>query len=150
MRLFHTASPTESLRTITHWWKDHFVRPDAFGAQGERDQAVLREVAADIGLSPDELIEITRRGPRAADELAAVFKELNVDAQIERDNNALLLNDMKRVCVLCKSKRICRKSVSDKIIDANLEEICPNATTIREMQVSHIGNHSHKVTLSLI
>lgn len=61
------------------WWRDHLAHPGFLALEAKHDREVLDGVAADLGLSRDELAEISRRGPRAADELGCAFGGISIE-----------------------------------------------------------------------
>ena len=69
------------LNAIANWVKKY---REAIGLRGELANCGAEEVARyarDIGVSPEELIFMVKKGPHAADELPKLLRALGVDPQ---------------------------------------------------------------------
>lgn len=131
-----TSSRTEDPRatpTTEGWWSDHLAQPEPSAARLARERQDMSPAAADVGFSVEELAEILRRGPHAADEIGAVMRELGLDCEAVRVAHPRELSDMQLVCIRCESKRPCRRAVAGRSIDAELDVICRNARVIRDL-----------------
>src|SRR5271166_1244936 len=75
------------------------------------DAAEYALIARDLGVSPDELDQLVRRGPQAAAELPKMMAALGLDAQAITRAQPLVMRDLQRVCVLCEQKRQCDRDL---------------------------------------
>ena len=98
------------------------------------DRAEFDRIAVDLEISPNELGELVRRGPRAGQELPMLLKALGIDeAALERMQPSLL-RDMERVCALCSHKRQCDHDLTEGTSADHYEGYCPNASTIESLE----------------
>jgi len=102
---------------------------------GQLDREEVHRIAGDLRISPDDLGELVRNGPHAADELPHMLKALGIDEAALARLEPLVLRDMARVCSLCQDKARCRDDLAAGIGDKHYEEYCLNAPTI-----DHLGD----------
>ena len=100
----------------------------------QMDRANLDRIASDLRISTNDLEEVVRQGPHAADELPKLLKALGIDEADLASSNALLLRDMERVCALCRHKRECDHDLAAGTSAAHYEDYCLNASTIAEVR----------------
>jgi transcriptional regulator with XRE-family HTH domain len=87
-------------------------------------------IAGELRVSPNDLNELVRQGPHAADELPMMLKALGIDEDILARTQPLVLRDMERVCALCHHKGECVRDFAAGTAAEHYEEYCPNAPTI--------------------
>jgi hypothetical protein len=87
-------------------------------------------IAGELRVSPDDLNELVRQGPHAADELPRMLKALGIDEDMLARTQPLVLRDMERVCALCHQKGECIRDFAAGTAAEHYEEYCPNAPTI--------------------
>lgn len=86
----------------------------------------VEAIAADLGMSVNELRRVTGRGPGAARELYDRLSALHV----ERNSvTPLILCDLERVCSQCATKRHCRSDLKRGLVAIN-NDYCPNTDTL--------------------
>jgi hypothetical protein len=90
-------------------------------------------IARDVGLSPEELLYITKKGPHAADELARLLRALGVDPQKFRSTDPTLMRSLERVCVSCEHKDQCRHNLSAGTAAGHYQYYCPNAISLKAL-----------------
>jgi hypothetical protein len=100
------------------------------------DEVEFGRIASDLKVSPDDLDELVRRGPRAADELARLLKVLGIDECLLARTELPILRDLERVCAMCRYKRQCDHDLAAGTIAAHYREYCLNAPTIEELKQS--------------
>lgn len=115
-------------------WKDYRE-----GARIDRKLARLgpgemSTFAADCGLTSDQLCDVVRRGPRAADELGNVMVALGIDTDTVRHKHRTAFNDMTRVCAVCSCKAVCRHSIRRGTIATDHVAFCNNSDRLGEFQ----------------
>jgi len=97
------------------------------------DRADFDRIACDLRVSPDDLEQLVRNGPHAADELPKLLKTLGIDEATLADTQPFLLRDMERVCAMCGHKRECDHDIDAGTSAERYEGYCPNASTIASL-----------------
>jgi len=87
-------------------------------------------IASELKVSPDDLNELVRKGPHAADQLPKLLDVLGIDEASLARTEPLVLRDMERVCALCHHKGECVRDLADGVAAERYEEYCANAPTI--------------------
>ena len=90
-------------------------------------------IARDLGLSPSELDQLVRRGPRAADELPKMMAVLGLDAKAIARAQPLVVRDLQRVCALCEQKKQCDRDLAAGTAAQHYKEYCLNASTFASL-----------------
>ena len=96
----------------------------------QMDRADFDRIAGDLRVSPNDLDELVRKGPHAADELPKLLKALGIDEAGLARTQPLVLRDMERVCALCHSKGQCDRDLAAGTAAEHYEGYCLNAPTI--------------------
>ena len=78
----------------------------------QMDRSDFDRIAGDLRVSPNDLDELVRKGPHAADELPKLLKALGIDEAGLARTQPLVLRDMERVCALCHSKGQCDRDLA--------------------------------------
>jgi uncharacterized protein DUF6455 len=94
------------------------------------DDSGYQRIARDLGVSCEELDDLVRRGPHAADELPKMMAALNLDLAAVKRAEPLVLRDMERVCSQCDHKRRCDHDLANGTAAQNHAEYCGNAPTL--------------------
>lgn len=97
---------------------------------GRLDREAIERIAGDLRISPDDLNELVRNGPHAADELPRMLAALGIDEAALARTEPLVMRDMERVCALCMDKARCRDDLAAGTSGTHYEDYCPNAPTI--------------------
>jgi len=100
------------------------------------EQAEFNRIASDLKVSPDDLDELVRLGPHAADELPELLEALGIDKSVLARRELPIVRDMERVCAMCRSKRQCDHDLAGRTIAARYRDYCLNAPTIDELKQS--------------
>ena len=87
-------------------------------------------IASELKVSPDDLNELVRKGPHAADQLPKLLDVLGIDEQALKRTEPLVLRDMERVCALCHHKGECVRDLASGVAAERYEDYCANAPTI--------------------
>jgi hypothetical protein len=94
----------------------------------------LAALGRDVGLCPDQLIHLTARGARAAEELPRLLHAAGlVPAWLELTHPAIM-RDMSVTCSGCLAARRCRRDL-DRGWAPAVQRYCPNAGTISALEV---------------
>jgi transcriptional regulator with XRE-family HTH domain len=96
----------------------------------QMDRTDFERIADDLLISPGELDELVRRGPHAADELAAMLRALGIDARKLARSEPMLLRDMERVCAMCNQKSQCDRDLIAGTAAEHYKGYCLNAPAI--------------------
>jgi hypothetical protein len=96
----------------------------------QMDRTDFDRIAADLQVSPDDLDELVRQGPHAADEMPKLLKVLGIDEADLASAYPLVLRDMERVCALCQHKAQCDRDLAAGTAAEHYKGYCLNAPTI--------------------
>jgi hypothetical protein len=91
-------------------------------------------IASDLKVSPDDLDELVRQGPHAADELPRLLKALGIEERVLAETELSILRDLERVCAMCRHKRQCHHDLAAGAIAVHYRDYCLNAPTIDELR----------------
>jgi hypothetical protein len=139
------ASPTEIpnyprveafLDVVADWIKRYRY---AIGLREELQHCGAGEVARaahDLGLSSDELVELARKGPGAADQLPKLLRALGVNASALARQDPSTMRDLQRLCITCGAKRRCEHELEAGTAAKNFRGYCPNAYTLDTLFVA--------------
>jgi len=98
------------------------------------DRAEFDRIASDLRVAPNDLDELVRHGPHAADELPQLLKALGIAEGDLASTQPLLLRDMERVCALCLHKRQCDRDLAAGTAADRFRDYCLNAPTIEDIE----------------
>ena len=93
----------------------------------------VANIARDVGVSPEELLYITNKGPHAADELSRLLCALGVEPQKLRSADPTLMRSLERVCVTCGHKNQCRHNLTAGTAAGHYQYYCPNAIPLKAL-----------------
>ena len=93
----------------------------------------VANIARDVGVSPEELLFITNKGPRAADELSRLLCALGVQPQKLRSADPTLMRNLERVCVTYGHKDQCRHNLTAGTAAGHYQYYCPNAIPLKAL-----------------
>jgi hypothetical protein len=96
----------------------------------QMDRSEFDRIAGDLRVTPDDLEELVRQGPHAADELPKMLKALGINEASLARAQPLVLRDMERVCAMCNHKRECDRDLSAGTAAQHYEAYCGNAPTL--------------------
>lgn len=114
------------LEAIAEWvskYRDKFSLYNQLGRCG-RDE--VKRVATELGVTANELLELARKGPGAADLLQKMLIALDVDPK----PNPRIMGDLVRLCVTCSEKKRCEHELANGTPGVHFREFCPNAFTL--------------------
>jgi len=121
------------LEAIANWVKKYRY---AVGLRNELAHCGAEEVARtahDVGMSPDELIYVANKGPRAADELPKLLRALGVDPQKLKSDDPGLMRSLQRICISCGHKDQCQHNLAMGTAADNYRDYCPNAMSLNAL-----------------
>jgi hypothetical protein len=111
---------------LEHWQESNEIR--------QLDSTEFDRIASDLQVSSNDLIELVRRGPHAADELPKLLKLLGIDEAALARAQPLILHDMERVCAMCHEKGQCDRHLAAGTSAEHYEGYCLNAATIKTLE----------------
>lgn len=100
------------------------------------DGDTIRQIARDCGIQPDQLIELAKAGPNAADEMIAMMKALNIDPTEVAALYQQQFRDMQVNCSHCQSKDECRKDLAAGTAAQHFNDYCQNADHLSGMRAT--------------
>jgi len=96
----------------------------------------LRRIAAEIGLSSEELYRLSLTPHGHAELLPRRLELLGIDAEYVRQAMPTTFRDLARVCAACPASRRCRQDLARGDAECGLESYCLNGPTIDGLIVS--------------
>jgi hypothetical protein len=99
----------------------------------EFDTAEFARIARELGVTPNDLDTLVRRGPHASEELPKLLTALGIDEKTIARTMPLVLRDLERVCASCQHKRQCDHDIAAGTSGQHYEEYCDNAVTIKSL-----------------
>ncbi len=131
---------TDATRTVFSRLTEWFSRSWESAAEADMivslDDSTIRSIAHDCGISPDQLIELAKAGPHAADEMVVMMRALNIDpSEVElRLRNEF--RDMQITCSHCASKSECRKDLARGTAAETFAHYCGNAESLNALRAN--------------
>jgi transcriptional regulator with XRE-family HTH domain len=119
-----------AVETLINTFSDWLKHRRELSEIRQLNTADFDRIASDLRVSPNDLNELVRQGPHAADELPKLLKILGIDEEALARTQPLVLRDMERVCALCHSKAQCDRDLAAGTSAGHYEGYCLNAPTI--------------------
>ena len=122
-----------ALKAIADWvtrFRNATGFNNEFGMCGPDE--VMR-MAKDIGVTPNQLQELVRKGPDSANLLKSMLVALHVDPKIIADMDPLVMREMKWLCITCNNKKRCEHELAKGTATEHFHEFCPNAVSMDEL-----------------
>jgi len=123
----HTALLPERLRRS---WRHCLNRWRAIDELAACPPGELKRIAADVGVSSEELYRLSRNPNGHAELLPRRLELLGIDAEYVRQAMPTTYRDLTRVCAACPAPRRCRHDLAHGDAQSGLESYCLNAPTI--------------------
>jgi hypothetical protein len=127
-----------TLARLSHWWRNRVFVRDGI-AQLSVDAEETQHIARDLCCNEQELFELARRGPDAADLLPQRMAALGLESVEVGRSDPVLLRDLQRLCALCDSKGRCMRDLASDPNDPIWEQYCPNEATLNGLKACGIG-----------
>lgn len=111
--------------------RDRWRRRSELEALDERE---LERLAAEFGMTPDELHYLVDQGADAAALLYSRLAALHITrADVERLASGLAV-ELERTCSCCDQKHVCKNDLDARPDAADWYEYCPNATELESVK----------------
>ena len=115
------------------WWHETRERWARLAELRELSSEQLQQVAADVGVSPAELLELSARGNGTQDLLERRLEALHLDPEEIRKLSPMLLRDLQRTCSRCSERQRCKDDMALSPLAPGWDSYCPNAGTLRTL-----------------
>lgn len=127
-------------RTVLSRLVDWFAKGWESSAEAEMiaslDSNTIRSIAHDCGISADQLVELAKAGPHAADEMIEMMKALNIDPAEVEVRLRSQFRDMQINCAHCASKGECRRDLGAHAAAENFAHYCGNADHLNALRAN--------------
>ncbi|CAD7032990.1 hypothetical protein REJC140_03128 [Pseudorhizobium endolithicum] len=127
-------SPDTLASRFLHWCAQAWEATTEADVIGSLDDETLREIARDCCITPDQILQLVKAGPHAADEMVALMKALNIDANEVSLAHPGQFRDMQITCSNCTSKERCRRDLARHAADQEYIHYCGNAEHLSGMR----------------
>jgi hypothetical protein len=124
------SKPYSVLETLSKTFGDWLQHRRELSEIRHLNMTDFDRIANDLRISPNDLSELVRHGPHAADELPKLLKVLGIDEADLARVQPLVLRDMERVCAVCHEKGRCDRDLAAGTSATHYEGYCLNAPTI--------------------
>jgi hypothetical protein len=115
------------LQVFLHWLRHS---QSSFGICSDED---VERMADDVGVSTAELRQLASKGAESADLLQDRMGALYlVQGEVARREPATF-QDLQRVCTMCDCHHRCARDLERDPLNADWEDYCPNATTLKAL-----------------
>jgi hypothetical protein len=104
------------------------------------NQHEVERLAGEVGVSVDELRQLSDRGPNAASRLGRRLQILGIDSEQLAAQAPAEYRDMQRRCALCNHHGRCGRDLSRDSQSTNWQFYCPNARTILPYQAAKLSS----------
>ncbi len=130
---FRTAAPTFTSRLLA-WFSSGFQGASEMDMIGTLDEATIRAIAHDCGITAHQLVELAKAGPHGADEMIAMMQALNIDPGKVEMRYRDRFRDMQVNCGQCSSKAQCRHDLATGAAPSHFTDYCNNADHLSELR----------------
>ncbi|MGA7810208.1 hypothetical protein [Bradyrhizobium sp.] len=127
------AKPYLRVEELINTFSDWLRHRRELSEMRQLDRTDFERIAGDLQVSPEELDELVRNGPHAADELPKLLQALGIDEAKLASAQPLVLRDMERVCAMCRDKARCDRDLAAGTSTEHYKGYCLNAPTIDQL-----------------
>ncbi|MCL6706716.1 BTG family protein [Pseudomonas sp. R2.Fl] len=94
------------------------------------DDDTIRRIAGECGIQPEQLLDLAKAGPHAADEMPRMMKALGIDPMEVECRFGAVFRQMQVNCAHCRHKAECRHDLSTGTAAAEFNSYCVNAAEL--------------------
>lgn len=98
----------------------------------------IERIARDVGFSATDLMTCNKGNPKNIELMNRLLAELGIDADALAHQQPGVLQDMERLCGLCKSTQQCRHDLDNASAKSHFTEYCLNTSTIEALQKNKV------------
>jgi uncharacterized protein YjiS (DUF1127 family) len=128
-----TGTEHSTLTQVVNWWHETRKYLRQLNELSQLPPAELERVAADMGLTCDELMRVARQPDATSLLIEKRLAVLNLDREDISKLTPLLLRDLERTCALCSEKSRCAHDLAEDPLSVAWEHYCPNSSTLRSL-----------------
>ena len=121
---------TNPLNAVAQWWRNWSTTRSNLAALACCGTDETGRIAHDVGVSASQLRALAGKWPDSADLLERRLVEQGLDAADIRRAEPQVLQDLQRVCTMCRSGRVCAHDLASKPSDPVWRDYCPNTMTL--------------------
>jgi hypothetical protein len=93
----------------------------------------VMRMAKEIGVTPNQLQDLARKGPDSAKLIRRMLIALHVDPKTIADIDPLVMREMSWLCLTCTNKKRCQHELAKGTASEHFRQFCPNAVSIDEL-----------------
>jgi len=127
MKEEHVSGFVERLRRS---WRRSLHRRRALDELAACPPSELMRMAADVGVSGEELYRLARYSGAPSELLPQRLELLGIDAEYVRQAMPTTFRELARVCAACRASRRCRRDLARGDVQAGQVNYCLNGLTI--------------------
>ena len=128
-----SANIRSPLGRALDWWHETRERWGQIAQLRELSPEQLEQMAADVGVSPAELLELSARADGTQGLLERRLAALQLDPEEIRKLSPMLLRDLQRTCSRCSERQRCKDDMALSPLAPGWDSYCPNAGTLRTL-----------------
>ncbi|AYD00525.1 DUF6455 family protein [Neorhizobium sp. NCHU2750] len=98
------------------------------------DEDTIQQISKDCAIAPDDLLQLVKAGPHAADEMIEMMRALNLDQSDVAVLHPALYREMQLTCTKCQSKSRCRYDLQERVAGQEFSDYCGNASSLNAMR----------------
>jgi hypothetical protein len=102
-------------------------------------QAEIGQMADDLGVTRADVVALANHAPDNTALMEAMMRANGLDPAAVRDNMAISLRDIQRVCTLCRDSKRCLRELDAGTAADHAHEFCPNAGTFGDIADCNMG-----------
>jgi hypothetical protein len=121
------------LARVLSWWNDARMHWSRLHELEHLDPAELNRIAADVGLSSNELTRLAAQPDGVPLLIEKRLAALSLSSDDIKKLSPLILRDLQRTCALCEEKGRCANDMAADPLAPGWESYCPNSGTLRSL-----------------
>jgi hypothetical protein len=109
-----------------------------YGNSGRRDlqhcdSNEVTRMASELGVTPDQLRDLSGKAPDSADSVQDMLAALDLDPKAVAKADPLVMRDLQRLCATCGNKKRCKHELATGSASGHFRDFCPNAYTLEAL-----------------
>lgn len=128
-----TGTPENIAERLKRWLTATFEAVGEAKLLASLDDETVKLLAQDNALSEQDLRDLIRKGPHAADEMPALMALLGINPEDVRLGDPSNYRDMHVACAHCGEKARCRRELADGSATQDFTEYCGNAERLADL-----------------